>query len=180
MEISGNNINQPVSFYNKNTGNNINMAINEETVYGSNLFMPEFSSYKVSKPAGISQKRRKKGKRLNTIDSDYLPDEPSESVKAEQANGNFFLENNKQSLSARLKKAASQFFESAPLINYFFLKQKTKKIQQTVATLTDINRNMDDLLNTAVPYGEESALYTDIAKNLTNAAIILGKANKDI
>ena len=34
-------------------------------------------------------------------------------------------------------------------------------------------------MNTTVPYGEQDALYTDIAKNLTNAAGILGKANKE-
>ena len=59
------------------------------------------------------------------------------------------------------------------------MKEKTKKIQETVQTLNDISQNVDDLMNTTVPYGEQDALYTDIAKNLTNAAGILGKANKE-
>ena len=67
-----------------------------------------------------------------------------------------------------------------PLINYFILKNKTKKIKKTVEELTDINQNVDDMLNTKVPFGEESKLYTDIAKNLTTAANIIGKANRNL
>ncbi len=60
------------------------------------------------------------------------------------------------------------------------MKKKKENLQKAVETLNDINQNVDDLLNTAVPYGEAANVYTDIAKNLTNAANIMGKANKQI
>ena len=81
---------------------------------------------------------------------------------------------------SKLKKALGLVFSATPVINYFFLKQKTKRIQKTVETLNGISQNVDDLLNTAVPYGEETNLYNDIAKNLNDAATALGKANREL
>lgn len=182
MEISSNSLNQPVSFYNKNTGNNINMAINEENIYGQNIFSSEISTKESQKHATAPSKktRKSKNRRLNTIDTDYLPDETAVSVKHEQSADNFFVENEKPTFGMKFKKAVEHFFTATPVINYFFLKQKTKKIQKTVETLNGINQNVDDLLNTAVPYGEETNLYNDIAKNLNDAATLLGKANREL
>lgn len=178
MEIS-NGLNQPVSFYNKNTGNSINTVINDDNhLYSSNIFAPEMALKEETKLATRPMKKKRKSKRLNTIDSDYLPDEASSAVKVDSESGNFFLEE-KPSMWKRFKKSVAHFFTVTPLVNYFFLKEKTKKIQKTVQTLNDITQNVDDLMNTTVPYGEQEALYTDIAKNLTNAAGILGKANKE-
>ena len=179
MDISSNSLNQPVSFYNKNTGNSINMAINEDNqLYGSNFFSPEFALKETSKLTTLPMKKKRKSKRLNTIDSDYLPDEASSSVKKDSEANNFFLEE-KPNVISKFQKAIEHFVTVTPLINYFFLKQKTKKIQQTVESLNNISQNVDDLMNTTIPYGEETSLYTDLAKNLTDAASILGKANKD-
>lgn len=180
MDISTNSLNQPVSFYNKSTGNTINMAINEENIYGQNIFSSEVSKKESQKLATRPTKKPRKSKRLNTIDSDYLPDEASSPSKAEQVANNFFVEPEKISLGIKFKKAVEHFFVVTPVINYFFLKQKTKKIQKTVETLNGISQNVDDLLNTTVPYGEESNLYNDIAKNLNDAANLLGKANREL
>lgn len=180
MEILSNSLNQPVNFYNKNTGNSINMAINEENVYGQNFFASEISGKETPKFSTKPIKKPRKSKRLNTIDTDYLPDETSTSLKAEQAAGNFFVENEKPTIGSKLKRAIEHFFSSTPVINYFFLKQKTKKIQKTVETLNGISQNVDDLMNTTVPYGEETNLYNDIAKNLNDAANLLGKANREL
>ena len=179
MDISSNSLNQPVSFYNKSTGNNINMAINEDNIYGQNIFASEHAKKEASKLVTPPTKKPRKSKRLNTIDSDYLPDETTSPAKIEQASGNFFVENEKPSFGTKLKKAVEHFFTATPVINYFFLKQKTKKIQKTVETLSGITQNVDDLLNTTVPYGEETNLYNDIAKNLNDAANLLGKANRE-
>ena len=177
MEIS-NGLNQPVSFYNKNTGNSINTVINEDNhIYGSNFFASENVLKEEAKLVTRPIKKKRKNKRLNTMDSDYLPDETS-NVKVEIESNNFFLEE-KPSLWNRFKKSVVHFLSVTPLVNYFFLKEKTKKIQKTVQTLNDISQNVDDLMTATVPYGEESALYTDIAKNLTNAASVLGKAHKE-
>ena len=180
MEISSNSLNKPVSFYNKNTGNNINMAINDENIYGQNIFSSEISKKETHKLATRPMKKTRKNKRLNTMDSDYLPDEASATVKTEQPAGNFFVENEKPTMYSKLKKALGHVFSATPVINYFFLKQKTKRIQKTVETLNGISQNVDDLLNTAVPYGEETNLYNDIAKNLNDAATALGKANREL
>ena len=177
MEISSG-LNQPVSFYNKNTGNSVNTVINDDNhLYGSNFFASENVLKEEVKLVTRPIKKKRKNKRLNTMDSDYLPDEAS-NIKVEPESGNFFLEE-KPSLWKRLKKSVEHFFTVTPLVNYFFLKEKTKKIQKTVETLNDISQNVDDLMNATVPYGEESALYTDIAKNLTNAASVLDKAHKE-
>ena len=179
MDISSNSLNQPVSFYNKSTGNNINMAINEDNIYGQNIFASEHTKKESSKLVTRPAKKPRKSKRLNTIDSDYLPDEAVSPAKVEQATGNFFVESEKPSWGTKFKKAVEHFFTATPVINYFFLKQKTKKIQETVETLSGISQNVDDLLNTTVPYGEETNLYNDIAKNLNDAANLLGKANRE-
>lgn len=180
MEISGNSYNQPVNFYTKNTGNNINMAIdNENHLYQSNIFAPEFAARETLKNSTIPIRKKRKSKRLNTIDTDYLPDEATDEVVKENAD-NFFITEEKSKIKENFKKAVEHFFTATPLINYFFLKQKQQKIQKTIETLNDINQNVDELLNSAVPYGEEKTLYQDIAKNLTDAANLLGKANKEL
>ncbi len=180
MEISSNSLNQPVNFYTKNTGNNINMAIEgENSLYQSNIFAPEFGIKRAEKIPSSPHRKKRKSKRLNTIDTDYLPDEIENSDSNNQ-NDNFFLIQNKNSVIERLKKAFDNFIISTPLLNYFFLKQKHKRIQKTVETLNNINQNVDELVNTAVPFGEEETVYKDIAENLTKAAVILGKAGKNI
>ncbi len=179
MEISTNSLSQPVSFYNKNTGNSVNTVINEDNhLYNSNIFTSESIFKEESKLVTRPIKKRRKSKRLNTMDTDYLPDELQSTSKTESETSNFFLEE-KPSLMSKFKKSMEHFFSVTPLVNYFFLKAKTKKIQKTVQTLNDISQNVDELMNSTVPYGEESALYTDIAKNLTNAASVLGKAHKE-
>ena len=179
MEISGNSINQPISFYPKNTGNNINMAIEGENhLYQSNIFAPEFAAMQNKKNVTIPIRKKRKSKRLNTMDTDYLPDEVIDET-TEKAD-NFFIVEEKKQIKENLKKAFEYFVTSTPLINYFFLKKKHHKIQKTVETLSDISQNVDELLNSAVPYGEEKTVYQDIAKNLTDAANLLGKANKEL
>ena len=180
MEISSNGINQPVSFYTKNTGNTINMAIDEDNrVLNGNIFASEFS-VTATKPLNKPSKRKRKNKRLNTYDTDYLPDEPGENDNSEVQKENFFITVQEKKFSEKFKQRLLHIIRITPVINYFILKNKTKKIKKTVEELTDINQNVDDMLNTKVPFGEESKLYTDIAKNLTTAANIIGKANRNL
>lgn len=179
MEISGNSINQPVNFYPKNTGNNINMAIDGENhLYQSNIFAPEFAAMQNKKNITLPIRKKRKSKRLNTMDTDYLPDEVVGET-TEKAD-NFFITEEKQQIKENFKKAIDHFLTATPLVNYFFLRKKHQKIQRTVETLSDISQNVDELLNSAVPYGEEKTVYQDIAKNLTDAATLLGKANKEL
>ena len=181
MEISSNSINQPVNFYTKNTGNTINMAIDEDNrILNGNIFASEFGIKSVTKPLNRSSKRKRKSKRLNTYDTDYLPDDIQETEINEVEKDNFFISPIEEDILTKIKKNLLHIISITPVINYFILKNKTKKIKKTVKKLTDINQNVDDMLNTRVPYGEETKLYTDIAENLTNAANIIGKANRNI
>ena len=179
MDISSG-LNQPVSFYNKNTGNSINTVINDDSqLYGANIFSSESVVKETSKLVTSPMRKKRKSKRLNALDCDYLPDEATSKLKAESEVNNFFLEE-KPTLGSKIKKAFEHFVTVTPLINYFFLREKTKRIQETVEELNNISQNVDDLMSATVPQGEETALYTDLAKNLTNAANVLGKANKDL
>ena len=183
MEFLGNSLNQPVNFYTKNTGNTINMAIDTDNrPVSANIFAPEFVTEKTLNSSNKKLKRRRKDKRLNTLDFEYLPDESEETEteeKQEQVD-NFFIEPKKNSFGENFKKAAEHFISSTPLINYFFMKEKKSKIEKTVETLSGINRNVDELMNTAVPYGESAKVYSDIANNLTTAANIIGKTNNKL
>lgn len=183
MEISGSSINQPVAFFSKNTGNNINMAIdNDNRPYLSNVFSPELNEQIINKKHTKSIKRKRNSKRLNTIDTEYLPDESMENPITPQVNAdnNFFIASEESHFKRNIKKAVSYFLENIPLINYFYLKRKKNNIEKTVETLKNINQNVDELLNTTIPYGEESELYSSIAKNLTDAANVLCKSKKDL
>ena len=65
MDISSG-LNQPVSFYNKNTGNSINTVINDDNqLYGANIFSSESVVKETSKLA--TSPIRKKRKRLTKI-----------------------------------------------------------------------------------------------------------------
>ncbi len=177
MDISGS-INQPVSFYSKNTGNMINTYMEHENkVYQENVFVPEFGMEKITKPIKKQEKKFKKNKRLNTYDSDYLPDETFEETTIKEDN-NFFIQPELKNTRNRIKKSVEYILTSIPLINYYYLRKKKNKIENTVKKLNDISQNVDELINTTMPYGEENSLYNDIAKNLTNAATILSQTNK--
>lgn len=179
MEIS-NGINQPVNFYSRNTGNNIRMAIdNENQLYQSNIFASEFVVKETEKKVTNPVKKKRKNRRLNTIDTDYLPDEVQD-VQPVETSQNFFVEKEPNPIIENFKKGFEFFVTTTPLVNYFFLKKKKHRIQKTVESLNDITQNVDELMNTTIPYGEETSLYQDIARNLTNAANIIGKANKEM
>lgn len=178
MDISGSGLNRPVEFYQKNTGNNINYAIGGENhLYTSNVFKQDLPVQNAAFHF-VKTKKKTKNKRLNTIDSDYLPDETEEETVKNNGE-NFFISKEKPNFFERAKKTAKYIVSSTPLINYFFLKGKEKNIKNTVNTLNDISQNVDELMNTAVPYGEENILYDDIAKNLTKAANIISESNKN-
>lgn len=178
MEISGS-INQPVSFYTKNTGNTINTAIDADNrAYKENVLVSEFNSDKITKPIKKSQKKHGKIKRLYTYDTDYLPDDAEISEK-EKDNTNFFITDDSKRFS-NFKKKFKKILNSIPLINYCFLKQKKENIKETVKTLNNINKNVDEILNTQVPYGEDTSIYNEFAKNLTEAQQIIVKANKNM
>lgn len=179
MDISGG-LNQPVSFYTKNTGNNINTVISGDNHPVSvNIFSPEINEQILKHNKQKTSKKKNKSKRLNTLDTDYLPDESyDEPLITEESENNIFIPKNEKKYTEKLEKFLKYFLENTPLFNYFFLKNKKNKLQKTVESLNDITQNVDEMMNTIIPYGEEKTMYGDIAKNLTQAANIVGHANK--
>jgi hypothetical protein len=181
MEISGNSLNQPVNFYTKNTGNTINLAINDPNLPMTNVFAPEFESKeKIKNITQISKRKKSKNKRLNTFDTDYLPDESPQTDLPENNTNNIFTSQPENEVKKNIKKTIKHIVTAIPLINYCYLRQKEKTIKNTVDKLTGINQNVDELLNISVPIGEENAVYKDIADNLNNAVHLIGNANKEI
>lgn len=178
MEISGG-LNQPVEFFTKNTGNSINTIISTDNHSAvSNVFSAEINEQLIKK--NIAKKKTRKNKRLNTIDSDYLPDEAiEENNNVNNVEENIFISYNENKIIKNIKKFFTYFIENMPLVNYFFLKKKKYRIQKAVSKLNDISQNVDEMLNTAVPYGEEKILYGNIAKNLNQAANIISNANRE-
>ncbi len=178
MEIFSNSYNQPVNFYSKNTGNNIGVYIEKENqISGNNFFMQETAKQENIKAITNPVKRRRKNKRLNTIDTDYLPEEELDYSNKDTAKSeNFFME--KRDIVKDIQEKCIKIVEETPIINYFFLRRKEKEIKKTLETLSNINQDVDELMNTAVPYGENQEVYNNIAKNLIEAANIIGKANR--
>lgn len=169
-----NGLNQPVSFYNKNTGNSVNTVINEENVYSSNFLVSEFVAKETAKVTKPSIKRKRKNKRLNLLDSEYLPDEALEEAIEKDSESNFFKQKENP-----ISKTFKFIFTSIPLINYFYLKNKSKEIKKAVETLNDLSHDVDDLITAPIPYGESTNTYTDIAKNLNNVASLISETNKN-
>ncbi len=182
MDISGG-LNQPVGFYQKNTGNNINYAMNgDNLLYTTNAFMQEMQvQNNVKSPQLQAKNRRKnKNKRLNTVDTDYLPYNSGLTLDIPnmEDSENFFIKNNERFIFNNFNKILKYVTSSIPLINYFYLRNKEKRIKTAVSRLSNINQNVDEIINTTAPYGEESELYNDLADNLTKAANIIGETNK--
>ncbi len=180
MEISGNSLNQPVNFYTKNTGNTINLAIKDSSLPMQSVSAPEFE---VKEKIKKTQQKKKKSinKRLNTYDTDYLPDEVQEKEPVEKNTDNIFAApNTENKIKSNIKKTIEHIVTTTPLINYCYLRQKERTIKSAVDKLNGISRNVDELLNISVPIGEESAVYKDIANNLNSAVHIIGNANKKI
>ena len=173
MEIY-NGLNQPVSFYNKNTGNTINTVINEENITSSNFFVSDIKLKEEAKITNPTNKRRKKNKRLNILDTEFLPDEAINEAIEKDSENNFFKP--KENVFSKTFKF---IFTSIPLINYFYLKNKSKEIQKAVAKLNDLSQDVDDLITSQIPYGESKNTYKDIAQNLNDVASLISESNKN-
>ena len=169
-----NGLNQPVSFYNKNTGNNVNTVINEENTYSSNFFVSDMKMKEASKTTNPTTKKRKKNKRLNLLDSEYLPEDALDEAIEKDSENNFFKQKENP-----VSKVFKFIFTSIPLINYFYLRNKSKEIKKAVEKLNNLSQDVDDLITSPIPYGESKNTYTDIAKNLNDVASLISESNKN-
>lgn len=180
MEISANGLNQPVNFYQKNTGNTINMAIDEDVrSYQTNIFSSEHALNPTDKAENARIRGKRKNKKLNATDSEFFAVDNVLDSANEENPENFFI-TVKDSFFKKLKKSVNRFISKIPGLNYFYLKKQTKKLQNTLTELANIKENVDEMINAVVAQGEEEELYSDIAKNLTAAANIIGKSQQGL
>ena len=176
MEINGNNLSEPVRFYTKNTENLIKRnAENTDISQIPNIFAGEIQIKEKAKLVTSPIKKKRKSKRLNVLDTEYISEDRIEQKQEE----NIFINKKENKSGISIKKVTNFIFTKIPLINYFFLKNKKKEIETTVAKLNGINQDIDDLMTGSVPFGEDKKYYDDIATNLTTAANIIGKSEKN-
>ena len=72
MDIS-NGVTRPVNLFNTSVGNNINLALESENkIYTGNISSSEIPIQKTNKNFSNNYKKKKKNKRLNTIDTDFF------------------------------------------------------------------------------------------------------------
>ena len=172
MEIGGNNLSEPVRFYTKNTENLIKRNVETADISQTpNIFAGKITIKEKAKLVTSPIKKKRKSKRLNVLDTEYISDDRIEQNQEE----NLATAKKENTPKISLKKISNFIFTKIPLINYFFLKNKKKEIQTTVEKLNGINQDIDDLMASSVPFGEDKKYYDDIANNLTSAANILGK-----
>jgi O6-methylguanine-DNA--protein-cysteine methyltransferase len=138
------------------------------------FFVSDIKLKEASKTTNTITKRRKKNKRLNLLDSDFLPDEAINEAIEKDSENNFFKPKENP-----ISKAFKFIFTSIPLINYFYLKNKSKEIKKAIDKLNDSSQDVDDLITSPIPYGESKNTYTDIAKNLNDVASLISESNKN-
>ena len=108
------------------------------------------------------------------MDSEYLPEDALDEAIEKDSENNFFKQ--KENV---FNKAFKYIFTSIPLINYFYLRNKSKEIKKAVEKLNDLSQDVDDLITSPIPYGESKNTYTDIATNLNNVASLINESQKN-
>lgn len=130
-------------------------------------------------PNNVKPKATNPIKRLNTFDNDFLPQEnQAESVK--KPFKNIFQKPDFNHLTNQVAVAFKSLMANTPVINYFLMKDKQSKLKKTLNTLNAINSDVDELINLAVPYGEQSDKYKMLCENLVKANQIHSQIRKEI
>ncbi len=136
-----------------------------------------FSSITTTAPISNNSKHFPRVKRLNSMDNEFLFNE-GKNIEADTLNkSNSF---NVFHLVNRASVAFKGFLEKMPVIGYFVTKEKRAKIKETLDSLNAINNDVDSLLKTSVPYGEQSGVYEVITENIMKANNIHAQMQKDI
>lgn len=130
----------------------------------------------------ISQNKKKKkaNNRFNISDNEFL-DETNYVPPVEQPQTeNLFAVQSQPTILDNVSKSIKGAMKYVPVLNSIILKGKSIKLQKTLNGLNEINRNVDDIITTSMPYGEEDIRYSEITKNLSDASTLLEQAKKDI
>ena len=127
-----------------------------------------------------SKKKKKANNRFNISDSEIL-DEANYIPETPQINDdNLFALQTEPSMLENMSKRIKGAIKYVPVLNSIVLKGKSMKLQKTLNGLNEINQNVDSIITTSMPYGEEDRRYSEITKNLSDASTLFEQAKKDI
>lgn len=131
-------------------------------------------------PINQNKKKKKANNRFNISDNEFL-DETNYTAPVEQPKAeNLFAVQTEPTILDNVSKSIKGAIKYVPVLNSIILKGKSIKLQKTLNGLNEINRNVDDIITTSMPYGEEDRKYSEITKNLSDASTLFEQAKKDI
>lgn len=120
-------------------------------------------------------------KRLNTMDSHFMVEaEPKKITFGNTVSKNPFWSPDFQQLAQTFNSVAKKVLVKVPVVNYFVLKDKHKRLKQTVERLNTLNNDMDELLKSKMPYGEQYTIYKSLSESLMKANSIHSQILKEI
>ncbi len=141
---------------------------------------PQKANIFTTSPISQNKKKKKSNNRFNISDNEFL-DETNYIPPIEQAQSeNLFAVQAEPTILDNVSKSIKGAMKYVPVLNSIILKGKSIKLQKTLNGLNEINRNVDDIITTSMPYGEEDRKYSEITKNLSDASTLLEQAKKDI
>lgn len=141
---------------------------------------PQKTNIFTTSPISQNKKKKKSNNRFNISDNEFL-DETNYIPPIEQAQTeNLFAVQTEPTILDNVSKSIKGAMKYVPVLNSIILKGKSIKLQKTLNGLNEINRNVDDIITTSMPYGEEDRKYSEITKNLSDASTLLEQAKKDI
>lgn len=141
---------------------------------------PQKTNIFTTSPISQNKKKKKSNNRFNISDNEFL-DETNYIPPIEQAQSeNLFAVQAEPTILDNVSKSIKGAMKYVPVLNSIILKGKSIKLQKTLNGLNEINRNVDDIITTSMPYGEEDRKYSEITKNLSDASTLLEQAKKDI
>ena len=114
MEIGGNNLSEPVRFYTKNTENLIKRNVeNTDISKMPNIFSGEHEIKEKAKLVTSPIQKKRKSKRLNVLDTEYISDDRIEQNSEE----NIFTTKKETKKGTSINKILNFVFTKIPIIN---------------------------------------------------------------
>ena len=141
---------------------------------------PQKNNVFATSPITQNKKKKKTNNRFNISDNEFL-DETNYVPPVEQPQTeNLFAVQSQPTILDNVSKSIKGAMKYVPVLNSIILKGKSLKLQKTLNGLNEISRNVDDIITTSMPYGEEDIRYSEITKNLSDASTLFEQAKKDI
>ncbi len=172
MKIPKDNINQN-NFYMNPSIENLEM----EDIELDLASKPNVFSKVHSVPIYNQTPKRPKSKRINAMDSQLFFNEIDNKAND---HADKLQTNNFEQFTKTLGVAFRGLLTKLPVINYFVMKDKHDRLKQTISNLNSINSNVDEMMKTSMPYGEQAEVYKVLTENIMKANNIHSQIQKEI